>query len=241
MSVAQHHDRAHDRATLLVGGRRRRPPRPPRGEPPAPTRPRTARCGTRRRRSHRLRGPRNTDSRPRLVDPVACVPGRLAAVLDRPARTTFAVRTSARTTPSPRYPRKNVGTLAGSATSSPSSIAQLDPRQSPPHRRRRERARRSPCPSSALSRSGHSRRGWRGPSPLLPRLAAPPGSAPRRRPPSRKVGQRPQRGALGDHAVLGRRHAEHVDPLALDQLQTLVRIEARVVQQGASRRAATAR
>src|SRR5215218_3967906 len=44
-------------------------------------------------------------------------------------------------------------------------------------------------------------------------------------------GRRPRRGALGDHPVLRRRHAEHVHALARQHLQPLVRIEARVVQQ----------
>ena len=46
-----------------------------------------------------------------------------------------------------------------------------------------------------------------------------------------QVGHRAQAGALGDHAVLGRRHAEHVHALALEQLEALVRVEARVMQE----------
>ena len=42
----------------------------------------------------------------------------------------------------------------------------------------------------------------------------------------------PELGALGDRAVLGGRHAEHVHPLALDQGEPLGRVEAGVVQQG---------
>ena len=41
----------------------------------------------------------------------------------------------------------------------------------------------------------------------------------------------PQLRPLGDHAVLGRRHAERVDLLALEDLEPLVGVEARVVQQ----------
>ena len=41
-------------------------------------------------------------------------------------------------------------------------------------------------------------------------------------------GQRPQSRALGEHPVLGRRLAEDRDPLALDQLEPVVGIEARV-------------
>ena len=44
-------------------------------------------------------------------------------------------------------------------------------------------------------------------------------------------GNAPQRRPLGDHAVLGRRHAERVDLLAREDLEPLVGIEARVVQQ----------
>ena len=44
-------------------------------------------------------------------------------------------------------------------------------------------------------------------------------------------GQGAQARALGDHPVLGRRHAEDRHPLALEQLEALVRVEARVVEQ----------
>ena len=40
-----------------------------------------------------------------------------------------------------------------------------------------------------------------------------------------------ERRALGDHAVLGRRHAEDVDALGVEDLQALGRVEAGVVQQ----------
>ena len=43
--------------------------------------------------------------------------------------------------------------------------------------------------------------------------------------------ERAQLRALGDHAVLGRGHAERVDLLAREHLEPLVRVEARVVQQ----------
>jgi hypothetical protein len=46
-----------------------------------------------------------------------------------------------------------------------------------------------------------------------------------------QVSQRAQRRALGQHAILGRRHAQHVDALALHQLQALGRVKALVVQQ----------
>ena len=45
----------------------------------------------------------------------------------------------------------------------------------------------------------------------------------------RRAGSGPQLGALGEHPVLGRRLAEHVDALALDQLQPLGGVEAGVV------------
>ena len=44
-------------------------------------------------------------------------------------------------------------------------------------------------------------------------------------------GERVQRRALGDHAVLRRRHAEDVDLLGVDDLQSLVRVEAGIVQE----------
>jgi hypothetical protein len=53
--------------------------------------------------------------------------------------------------------------------------------------------------------------------------------------------QRPEIDALGDHPVLGRRHAQHVDLLALDDLQPLVRVEAARRAGARRRRAATAR
>ena len=48
--------------------------------------------------------------------------------------------------------------------------------------------------------------------------------------------QRSQGRALGDHAVLGRRHAQQVHALFREQLQALGRVEARVVQQCARTR-----
>ncbi len=45
----------------------------------------------------------------------------------------------------------------------------------------------------------------------------------------RSDGERAKLGALGEHPVLGRRLAEDVHPLALDQLQALGRVEAAVV------------
>jgi hypothetical protein len=40
-----------------------------------------------------------------------------------------------------------------------------------------------------------------------------------------------ERGALGDHAVLGGGHAEDVDAFVFDDLEPLVRVEAGVVQE----------
>ena len=54
-----------------------------------------------------------------------------------------------------------------------------------------------------------------------------------------QVDQAGDRRPLGDHAVLGGGHAEQVDALAVEQLEPLVRVEARVVQQ--RRRAAQPR
>ena len=47
--------------------------------------------------------------------------------------------------------------------------------------------------------------------------------------------------ALGDHPVLGRRHAEDVDALGGEDFEALEGIEARVVQQRRRSRAAMAR
>ena len=46
-----------------------------------------------------------------------------------------------------------------------------------------------------------------------------------------KGGKRAQLAALGHGAVLGGRHAQHVDPLALEQLEALIGVETAVVQQ----------
>ena len=102
-------------------------------------------------------------------------------------------------------------------------------------------ARRAACRSAGRSRSGRSRRGSPGPVASCQARstsglsASPAATSPRR------SASAPQRRALGDHAVLGRRHAQHVDALAREQLQALVRVEARVVQQRRGARAATAR
>ena len=56
-----------------------------------------------------------------------------------------------------------------------------------------------------------------------------------------QVRQRSQARALGDHAVLGRRHAEHVHALALEQLEPLVRDRSARRAAAPPRRTATAR
>jgi hypothetical protein len=46
-----------------------------------------------------------------------------------------------------------------------------------------------------------------------------------------QLGQRPQLAALGDRSVLGGGHAEHVHPLALEQIEPLGRVETGVVEE----------
>ena len=123
-----------------------------------------------------------------------------------------------------------MGTLAGASVSSPSSHVQLDAGQRRPHRSRprlgsSRRAGQLACLGLAVAVADlQARRVLPGGEHLrVQRLAG--------RHQRAQARERAKRGALGDHAVLGRRHAQHGDALAREQLQALVGVEPRVVQQ----------
>ena len=186
-------------------------PRPRRGGRRAPTRPRTARCGSRPRRSRRRCAPsKYSQPSSSSLHPVAGAP--------RAARRAGRARSSAR-------PRSRSHALAEVAEEERRhgrrvghQLAVVDPQphagQRPPHRARpRALAGGEPGQLAGLGlavavadlQAGAPRCQARSTSGFS---ASPAATIPRR------SGSARERRALGDHAVLGRRHAQHVHALA---------------------------